>query len=311
MTTPNDIVVTGLINIEITLRIEGFPIAYSPVRFPFFGVGNTVSGVGYNVTKALTTLGTPVRFLAMVGKDPPAALVEQALRVDGIDPAHIRADLAETPHSVILYDGEGRRQINVDLKDIQERAYPSVHFEAALAGCGLAVICNINFARPFLRRAREAGVPIATDVHTVAELEPDYDRDFMEYADILFMSDERLPCAPKAWIQQVRSRYRAEIIVVGLGRAGALMHVRADETTVHIPPAQTRPVVNTIGAGDALFSAFVHVYNKSHDPYTAIRKATVFASYKIGEKGAAEGFLTEAALERLDAEKNHEQGSKA
>ena len=66
-----------------------------------------------------------------------------------------------------------------------------------------------------------------------------------------------------------------------------------------IPPVFTRPVVNTIGAGDALFSAFLHTYARTRDPYESIHKAVVFASYKIGGKGAAEGFLTDQELERL------------
>jgi len=45
---PN-ILVSGLINIETTLRVDGFPIAYNPVNYPFFGVNSSVSGVGYNI----------------------------------------------------------------------------------------------------------------------------------------------------------------------------------------------------------------------------------------------------------------------
>jgi len=47
--------------------------------------------------------------------------------------------------------------------------------------------------------------------------------------------------------------------------------VRRDNFVERIPAVQTRPVVNTIGAGDALFSAFVHGYLQSGDPYQAIR----------------------------------------
>ena len=78
-----------------------------------------------------------------------------------------------------------------------------------------------------------------------------------------------------------------------------MLSVRADNFLERIPAVETRPVVNTIGAGDALFSAFVHAYLQSGDPYTAIQKAVVFASHKIGEKGAAEGFLDHNGLERL------------
>ena len=37
------ILVAGLINIETTLRVEGFPIVYEPVRYPFYGVSSSVS----------------------------------------------------------------------------------------------------------------------------------------------------------------------------------------------------------------------------------------------------------------------------
>jgi ribokinase len=61
-------------------------------------------------------------------------------------------------------------------------------------------------------------------------------------------------------------------------------------------PVYTRPVVNTIGAGDALFSSFLDGFLRTKDPYKALSRAIVFASYKIGEKGAAEGFLNREEL---------------
>ena len=75
------------------------------------------------------------------------------------------------------------------------------------------------------------------------------------------------------------------------------MGVRSDTHLEWFPAVQTRPVVNTIGAGDAIFSTFIDHYVRTHDPYASIRAAIVFASYKIGEKGAAQGFLTAEALD--------------
>ncbi|HRC76137.1 MAG TPA: hypothetical protein PLO33_10700, partial [Kouleothrix sp.] len=70
------IFVSGLINIETTVQVDRFPIEYSPVRYPFFGVRSTVAGVGYNVAKALATLGDSVRLASIVGRDMPGALVD-------------------------------------------------------------------------------------------------------------------------------------------------------------------------------------------------------------------------------------------
>ncbi len=296
------ILVSGLINIEVTLRVDAFPVTYSPVRYPFFGVNSSVSGVGYNLAKALTTLGSKIRFLSITGRDLAGDLVQQSLAADGISGRFVVQTMEHTPHSVILYDATGRRQINVDLKDVQEQIYPTALFDQALAECSLAVLCNVNFSRPLLQRTQRAGIAIATDVHAISDLEDEYNRAFMAAADILFMSDELLPCSAEAWVRQVLDRYGAEIAVVGLGAEGALLGVRSDGFLERIPAVRTREVVNTIGAGDALFSAFVHVYHRTGDPYEAIQKALVFASYKIGATGAADGFLDEKGLDDLYAE---------
>lgn len=293
------ILVSGLINIETTLKVDSFPLTYEPVRYPFWGVGTTVSGVGYNVAKALTTLGDEVSFLSLVGKDLLGDLVETALVQDHIPTKDVLQLLEQTAQSVIIYDASGRRQIHTDLKDIQEFVYPPARFEAALAACDLAVLCNINFSRPFLAQAQAAGKRIATDVHTIADLDDAYNKEFMAAAHILFMSDEKLPCAPEEWVKRLQNRYGTPFIVVGLGSEGALLAVKDDNFMERLPAVVTRPVINTIGAGDALFSSFVHVFSRTNDPYLALRQAVVFASYKIGEKGAAQGFLTAVALNDL------------
>jgi ribokinase len=52
-------------------------------------------------------------------------------------------------------------------------------------------------------------------------------------------------------------------------------------------------------AGDALFSCFLHHYTATGDAAQALRRAVVFASWKIGAASAADGFLDSAGLEAL------------
>ncbi len=292
------ILVSGLINIETTLRVEGFPIEYAPVTYPFFGVRSSVSGVGYNLAKALTTLGDEVRFLSLLGEDLAGQTARAAMAREGVPTDYVVQCIHQTPQSAILFDGMGRRMVHTDLKDIQEQGYPAASFEEALAGCEIAALCNVNFSRPFLARARQAGKVVATDVHTIADLDDPYNRDFMAAADILFMSDERLPTSPEAWAWRVMERYGPAILVIGLGAEGALLAVRDDRYMKRLPVIHARPVVNTIGAGDALFASFLHSYNRSRNPYEAIQKAMLFASYKVGI-GGSDGFLDAPALEAL------------
>ncbi len=293
------VLVSGLINIETTLKVDTFPLEYQPVRYPFFGINSTVSGVGYNIARALTVLGDEVAFVSLIGDDLAASQVRTALAADGIDDSLVLSAMPATAQSVIIYSREGKRQIHTDLKDIQEREYPVQMFSSALSNASLAILCNIGYNRPFLARANQAGIPVATDVHTVSSINDAYNADYMAAADILFMSDELLPRSPEMFARQLQERYGTAVIVIGLGEQGALLAVRDDNFRERVPAVKTRPVVNTIGAGDALFSSFNYYYGKNHDPYEAIQRAVLFASHKIGEAGAAEGFLSADELEKL------------
>lgn len=295
----NSIYVSGLINMETNLQIEGFPIEYVPSRFPFFGVKSRISGVGYNIAKALATLGDKVNIASIVGKDLIGDMIFQVFEKEGISTKYLLRDLEENPQSVILFDKTGKRGLNTDLKDIQQKDIPEEIFSEAIKDCDIAVLCNINFSRKYLKTAKAMGKLVATDVHTIANLEDEYNKDFMAAADILFMSDEALPCDAEEWAKKVQSKFGNDIIVIGMGGKGSLMYVKKDNFMERIPAYFTRQVVNTVGAGDSFFSSFIHYYNKMKNPYEAIKRASAFASYKIGEKTASEGFLTESALEEL------------
>ncbi len=296
------IIVSGHTNIKTTLKFSEFPIRYTPVEYNFFGIHATVSGVGFYIASALTRLGAEVIFLSIIGQDLAGHLVRDTLRENGIGDRHVISALDQTAQSINLYNPAGTRQIHVDLKDIQQQVYPPARMEQAMEACDLLVLCNINYSRPQLGIGRQAGKKIATHVHTVSDLDDSHNLDFMKAADILFMSDERLPTSPETWADEVMAQFAPEILVIGLGAAGALLRVRADGFTGRLPAMQTRPVVNTIGAGDALFSAYLHSYHQTGDPYQALKKAMVFASYKIGTVGAAQGVMDHQKLEDRFAE---------
>jgi ribokinase len=150
-----------------------------------------------------------------------------------------------------------------------------------------------------LKTAREMGKLIATDVHSLSDLENDYDRDFMEAADILFMSDELLPVPAEEFAREVMARYHPKVLVIGMGSKGAHLSVRDENYAELMPVVSVRSIVSTIGAGDALFSSFIHGYLHSLDAVTSLRKAMLFAGYKIGVRSAAEGFLSSQRLDEM------------
>lgn len=295
------IIVSGLVNVETTLNIGNFPVEYSPIEYKFFGLKSNVAGVAYNVAKALTILEDNVELISMIGRDGESKVVLEGIQNAGVNDKYILDKLNETPTSLILFDEEGKRKIYCDLKDIQETAYPMEDAENAIQSADLVVACNCNFNRPLLKMAKDMGKTIATDVHVLSDLNDDYNRDFMQYADIVFMSDEILVSDnknPRDFLKAMHKMYAPKVIVLGRGREGALMYQGEKDEFVELPAVKTNEVVNTVGAGDALFSAFVHFYAKGMEVSECLKRAQIFASLKIAYNGASLGFANEEEIER-------------
>lgn len=294
----NKVVIAGMVNLESSVRVPSLPVSFTPILYSSYDINSGVSGGAYNVGKAMSILGDDVRLVSIVGSGKSSWLVKEQLKEDEINDEYISYRLKETPQSVILYDHSGTRQIFCDLKELQEVEYDKKTFLKAIDDVEMVIFQNSNFCRPFLELSRAAGKTIAANVHALNYLHDKYNTDFMKYADILFLSDDLLQTDPYAFIMEIKEQFRNEIIVLGCGEKGALLYVKKDNFIGQFPAVKTREIVNILGAGDALYSAFLHFYQKTGNPYYSIKNAILFSSYKIGTAGSANGFMTEAQLEQ-------------
>ena len=293
------ILVSGLINIETNVAVGDFPVFYSPIEYAFDRVSLDISGVAYNVINALHTLGNEIVPVSLIGKDVFGNLIRENLGKISGSTENLFQELDSTCTSVILFDNQGKRKIYCDLKDIQSRILPLEKIKNAAASCDGLVICNINFNDELIKNARTFGKPVFTDVHVLSDVHDSYNKRFLEHTDVVFLSDEGLPCSPEDFLKAMYSEYKNKVIVLGQGAKGALLFDGQTQEFHFVKSVYTRPVVNTVGAGDALFSCFVHYYLKGLSPYECLKKAVVFASYKIGESGGAKGFISESNLDKL------------
>lgn len=294
-----NILVSGLLNIETALKIKKFPIEYFPIEYPFFGINSSVSGVAANIAKAERILGNDVTVLSILGSDFEGDKIINDIKSAGIRTGYIKRGLKKSPASIILFDEEGRRQIYCDLKDIQEKTYKSGDAEDALNKCDVAVICNTNFNRELLKAVRSKEKVIATDVHIIGDTADPYNKDFMEAADILFLSDENIKGDHRQFIMKLKDTYGTKIIVLGRGSKGTMMYTREEDTLYTMKAVTVGKVVNTVGAGDALFSAFINFYIKGITPLESLERAEIFASYKISTSGGSTGFIDEKRIEEI------------
>ncbi len=290
--------IAGLLNIETNISVGKFPIDYYPIDFPFFGINSSVSGVAYNIAKALKTLGDKVNLCSFIADDYEGRMILDELKKEKINSKGIRKKLKKTPVSAIFYDDTGKRQIHCDLKDIQEHSLSDEDVEN-MGTNDIYVVCNINFNRNILRCVKEKNKLIATDVHVLSNIDDEYNKDFMEAADILFMSDEALPYEPERFIRDISGKYSNKIVVIGMGDKGAMLYDKSTDKVFRVGVVTCENVVNTVGAGDALFSSFLHFYAKDGNAVEALVRAEIFASEKIKANGAAYGFIDDDTVEEL------------
>ncbi|MBR0294328.1 MAG: carbohydrate kinase family protein [Bacilli bacterium] len=290
------ILVSGLINIETSLKVGSFPINYSPIEYPFFGVENCVSGVGYNVAKALEVLGSDVDLLSIIGDDVNGEVIKTELKRNNIDISHlISYPNTKTAESVVLVDKDGKRKIYCDLKDLQDRE-PLDENVIQPNNYSLAVLTNVNFNRKLLEIFHKNRVTIASDVHVLSSLEDAYNDAFVKYSNILFLSNEAIIDREADFMKLIYQKYHNHIIVCGCGSQGALMYIGSEDKYYYEPAIAPRGIASTVGAGDALFSAFIHFYNKGMDLSNCLKKAVLFAGIKISSSGGSNGFVKEDEL---------------
>ncbi len=288
------IYVSGLLNFETILNVETFPINYFPITYPFFGINSSVSGTAFNIANALAKLGDKVYLSSYVGDDLLGKTIVSEAKKSKIDTTNIKETLESTPNMVVLVDAHRNVQTYCDLKNVQDIESNFEEEKENIEASDLLVLCNSNFNRPLLKKAKELGKKIATDVHIIGSIDDPFNEDFLKYSDIVFLSERGL--AGKIYedfLVDLYNTYHNEIIVLGEGREGAMILDAKKRVVYHIDAITIRKIANTVGGRDALFSAFIHFYLKGIDSLEALKLAEIFVSYKIGESGSAKGFLSE------------------
>lgn len=301
------ILTVGAVNIEVSINIEKFPIQYTPINFAGDKINITFGGTGMNISSGFKALGADIDFVCLTGNDLVGQFLRHNLEDLGFDKKFFFIGLEQNPLSVVMYDESGKRRINSDHKGLHLAKFPEGFIKnmLILTDYSLAVLCNVNFTRAMIPELKAHNIPIACDIQAIPNSNDDYCQEFIKAADIIFFSHENLDKSPEHVIENIVNKNRpnhASIAVVGLGKDGCLMGIAGHDKIYYYKAPDLRPVINTVGAGDALFSSFLHFFNKENDPFSAMKKAQIFASWKTGESGANKGFLSEDEVNRIAGE---------
>ncbi|HKM20725.1 MAG TPA: carbohydrate kinase family protein [Lachnospiraceae bacterium] len=290
-------IVVGIVQVETIVQVDAIPVVYTPITSKPNTIFTDIGGDAYNECLALKALGNEVTFMSMVGKDAQMDIVNLYDMCMGIDTGFVLNVLDSTPTAVVLYDKERQQQIFEDIKNLRDFEYDMSIFEKEAKTADMVVLANAKFCQPLARKAKELGKTLAVNFRGFSEDKIHYNEEMLSLADIIYISDDNLVDSSYDFVRSLADKYDPEVIILGQGAKGLIIYVKKTEALVHYNTVKTNEVINTVGAGEALFSCFLHFYMMNKDAKHAIRNALLFASYKIGFTGSSKGFMTEEELE--------------
>lgn len=292
--------VAGFVQFETIVKVDDLPLPYKEFESIPETINTDMGGAGFNEAMALRWLGDEVDFMSMVAKNMSRTQIHAYLEENEVNLSteYVLRKLDGMPTSVVLYKTSGKKQVFEDVKDIRTVEYDIDLFESQIQDKDMVLISNCNFCRPVLGLAKKYHKPIALNVRSMRAEKIANKEDFLAAADIVYISDDDLEGDPYDCINECRKKYDPEIIIMGLGAKGVILYIREDNSVIEYKPVKTYEVVNTVGAGNALFSSFLHYYVKTKDARDAIKNALLFASYKISFVGTSNGFMTEEQIEQ-------------
>lgn len=293
-------IIAGITQRETIVKVKEIPIEFEPYTGERDTIYMSAGGDAFNESLALRWLGDDVEFMTVVGEHEDLSIFNPKDREITLSTKYVLPIIKETPLEVLLYDARRRAQRFEDLKDIRDAKYDMSLVDPLVPDCDMMVLSNVNFCRPFIKRAIDNKKRLAVKIHNFRREKEIYNEDFLKSADILYFNDNSIDEDPYDFVKDMIQKYDPQIIMLGQGEKGVIIYDKQKDFTVHYDPVNSDQIVNTAGAGNAHFACFLHYYLKTGDSKIAIHKALLFAAHKIGYMGTSNGFMTEDQLEQWE-----------
>lgn len=278
---PSALIIGG-ISWDTVIRVAELPASRPQTLFAqaaWESVGSTGAGKALNLRR----LGWATTLHAQVGNDEAGRLALQALQSAGVRVLVMPDPCGTERHTNLIADDGGRLSIYTHYATFEA----TVDVQAVLAELPLhdVVLLNIaNYARQLIAPIKQAGRELWIDVHDW-DGHAEYHRDFVEAADVLFLSSDRLP----NWRDVMASLIAAggkRLIVCTHGAQGATAITEAGQF-VEVAAHPVSELVDSNGAGDAFMAATLHGLHAGRDLEQSLALAALAGALCVQCRGLA------------------------
>lgn len=274
-------------------------------------------GAPANVAVGVSRLGVEAGFIGRVGCDPLGKFMQQTLQAEKVCTKQMVLDPRQRTSTVIVDLDEGERSFTFMVNPSADQFLEIGDLPTFQAGewlhcCSIALINDPSRATTFeaIERIKHAGGFFSFDPNlreslwqSLAEMKTVVNR-AVALADVLKFSEEELtlltdtPNLTTA-IEQITARYPEKLIIITLGKEGAVYHLKGKSQLV---AGKALTPVDTTGAGDAFVSGLLAGLSQQPDwqqeavLVEIIRQANGSGALATTQKGAMSALPTRQEL---------------
>lgn len=265
------------------------------VLYDSFPDGQSIlGGAPFNLAWHLYALGDNPHFISRVGRDEYGSRVLETMKQWGMDISGVQLD-EEYPTGqveVTFKDNEPSYNIVnnsaydfISAQELPENVLDGILYHGSLS------LRNEESREAYEKLIKNKNLRVFLDVNLRS---PWWKKDelygMLENAHWVKMNLEELKllaCSSadiKDQMNQIQSRYEIEQLIVTQGEDGALVRTAAGELYSQIPNKVAR-FVDTVGAGDAFSSMYIHGLHKGLSVDINLQQAQKFAGKVVGLRG--------------------------
>ena len=274
----------GSLNIDMVYAVDHFVRAgetLSSDRLERF-----CGGKGLNQSVALARAGAEVLHAGCIGRD--GGMLLDLLAASGADTRFVRQLDEASGHAIIQVDKKGQNCIL--LYGGANMQITEAFADQVLATCGkgdvLLLQNEINLLPYIVDKAYERGMEIALNPSPINDQLGKLRYFILNEIEGRELTGEE---APEDILREFRRRYPNAVVVLTLGKSGAVYddgHTRCRHGIYKVP------VVDTTAAGDTFTGFFLTAVTSGQEPEEALRIASVASSLAVSRQGAAPSIPT-------------------
>jgi ribokinase/sulfofructose kinase len=294
-----DVLGVGCNSVDYVYRLPASPRADSPTAKLRISSHQVMCG-GQMATAmaACAGLGLNACYVGSAGHDHNGRLIVSELQRRGVDTSHVMTRECANRFAVIAVDEASGERIVLWDRDDRLNITAAEIDPALIASARLVHVDDEDqdAAIAAARAARDAGVPVTSDIDRVTDKTPD----LVAAVSIPIFAQHVLPAITgesdlRLALQQLR-RTHSGLLCVTLGPGGAML-LAGDELLIE--PGFNIIAVDTTGAGDVFRAAFIHGLLHDSSPRDLLRFANAAAAVSCTRAGAMNSVPTRDEVARL------------